>query len=95
MCSSDLVTELFERETLNQAELAEIFAPVAKRPPREVWLSSPGRPVSDMPPVRTPNEKAAGNGQQVPQDEAAAAKPEHPANPVGEVPPGGTVGGSH
>ena len=88
-----LVTELFERETLNQAELAEIFVPVTKRPPREVWLSSPDRPVSDRPPVRTPNEKAAGNGQPVPQDEAAAAKPEHPANPIGEVPPGSTVGG--
>jgi cell division protease FtsH len=88
-----LVTELFERETLNQAELAEIFQPVAKRPPREVWLSSPDRPVSDRPPVRTPNEKAAGNGQPAPQDEAAAAKPEHPANPIGEVPPDGRVGG--
>ena len=89
-----LVTELFERETLNQAELAEIFAPVAKRPPREVWLSSPDRPVSDTPPVRTPNEKAAGNGRPVvPQDEAAGARPEHPAHPVGEVPPDGTVGG--
>ena len=91
-----LVTELFERETLNQAELAEIFAPVTKRPPREVWLSSPDRPVSDAPPVRTPNEKAAGNGQPVvPQDEAAAARPEHPARPVGEVPPGEPVDGSH
>jgi len=58
-----------------------------------VWLSSPDRPVSDLPPVRTPRELAAGNGtpEEAPQDEAAAAKPEHPAGPVGEVPPGGRV----
>jgi cell division protease FtsH len=87
-----LVEELLERETLNQAELAEIFAPITKRPPREVWLSSPDRPVSQLPPVRTPREKAAGNGHaEIPQDEAAAARPEHPAGPVGEVPPGGGV----
>ncbi len=83
-----LVTELLERETLNQAELAEVFAPITKREPRDVWLSSPDRPVSDLPPVRTPAERAAGNGAgEVPQDEAAAARPEHPADPVGEVPP--------
>ena len=89
-----LVTELLERETLNQAQLAEIFAPIVKREPREVWLSSPDRPVSDLPPVRTPRELAAGNGApsaETPQDEAAAAKPEHPAGPVGEVPPSGRV----
>ncbi|WP_199422735.1 ATP-dependent zinc metalloprotease FtsH [Actinotalea solisilvae] len=89
-----LVVELLERETLNQAELAEIFAPVTKREPREVWLSSPDRTVSSIPPVQTEREKAASNGHPViPQDEAAAAKPEHPADPVGEVPPGGQVGG--
>jgi len=27
----------------------------------------------------------------VPQDEAAAAKPDHPAGPVGEVPPSSVV----
>jgi len=87
-----LVSELLERETLNQAELAEVFIPITKRPPRDVWLSSPDRPVSALPPVRTPREKAAGNGQpEVPQDEAAAAKPDHPAGPVGEVPPSSVV----
>ncbi|MDT0165939.1 ATP-dependent zinc metalloprotease FtsH [Actinotalea sp. AC32] len=88
-----LVLELLERETLNQAELAEVFSRVVKREPRDVWLSSDGRPVSDRPPVRTPAEQAAGNGHMPPQDEAAAAKPEHPAAPVGEVPPGGTPDG--
>jgi cell division protease FtsH len=87
-----LVEELLERETLNQAELAEVFAPIVKREPREVWLSSPDRPVSDVPPVQTAREKALSNGSPViPQDEAAAAKDEHPADPVGEVPPGGRI----
>jgi cell division protease FtsH len=86
-----LVLELLEKETLNQAELAQVFAPIVKREPREVWLSSDERPVSDIPPVQTPAEEAAGNGHLVPQDEAAAAKEEHPAAPVGEVPPDGRV----
>ncbi|MHA3946710.1 ATP-dependent zinc metalloprotease FtsH [Cellulomonas bogoriensis] len=87
-----LVLELLERETLNQAELAEVFAAVTKRDPREVWLSSPERAVSDRPPVRSPLERAAGeDGPVVPQDEAAAAKDEHPAEAVREVPPGDAV----
>ena len=87
-----LVGELLERETLNQAELAEIFAPIVKRDRRDVWLSSPDRGVSDIPPVQTARERAASNGDPiVPQDEAAAAKDEHPAQPIGEVPPGGRI----
>jgi cell division protease FtsH len=58
----DLVVALFERETLNKDELAEIFTPVVKRPERPVWLSSDRRSVSDIPPVPTPNERAAANG---------------------------------
>ncbi|NLF05864.1 MAG: cell division protein FtsH, partial [Actinomycetales bacterium] len=54
-----LVLELLEKETLNQAELAAIFEPVAKRPERDVWLSSEERGVSDRPPVLTPAERAA------------------------------------
>jgi cell division protease FtsH len=53
-----LVLELLERETLNQSELVEIFAPVVKRPPRDVWLSSEERAVSSRPPVMTPRELA-------------------------------------
>jgi len=53
-----LVLELLERETLNQSELVEIFAPVVKREPRDVWLSSVERAVSSRPPVMTPTELA-------------------------------------
>ena len=57
-----LVLELLEKETLNAAELAEIFAPVKKRPKRPTWLSSETRLLSDQPPVLTPAERAAANG---------------------------------
>ncbi len=54
-----LVLELLERESLNQEEIAEIFAPVVKRPPRAVWLAHEDRGVSDRPAVLTPAERAA------------------------------------
>ncbi|WP_454050894.1 ATP-dependent zinc metalloprotease FtsH [Cellulomonas sp. Marseille-Q8402] len=85
-----LVLELLEKETLNQQELAVIFEPITKRPPRQVWLSSEQRAVSDRPPVLTEAEKAQQNGHVVPEDEAAAAKDEHPAQVAVEVPPNQT-----
>ena len=69
----NLALELLERETLNQAELAEVFEAVTKRDPRPVWLSSEDRPVSQLPPVQSSRERAAGQDAQLPQDEAAAA----------------------
>jgi len=83
-----LVLELLEKETLNADQLAEIFRPVVKRPPRRVWLSSDQRAVSDRPPVQTPAEIAAQNGHAVvPEDEAAAANPERPPSETVELPP--------
>jgi cell division protease FtsH len=57
-----LVLDLLEHETLNAKELAAIFAPIRKRPVRPTWLSSETRFLSDLPPVLTPQEKAAQNG---------------------------------
>src|SRR5690606_8897056 len=57
-----LVLDLLEHETLNAAELAEIFADVRKRPERPTWLSSDLRVHSDRPPVLTPAEERALNG---------------------------------
>ena len=54
-----LVLELLEKETLGTKELAEIFAPIVKRPLRPTWLSSDARAISDRPPVLTPAEEAA------------------------------------
>jgi cell division protease FtsH len=58
----ELVLQLFEKETLNKEQLAEIFTQIVKRPERPVWLSSDRRLVSDVPPVLTPTERAAQNG---------------------------------
>ncbi|TGO06486.1 ATP-dependent zinc metalloprotease FtsH [Serinibacter arcticus] len=85
-----LVLELLEHETLNEKELARVFAPVVKRDPRPVWHSSTARPVSSRPPVATPAEIAAGKADELPQDQAAAASDEHPAQALGELPPGAT-----
>ncbi|GAA2009852.1 ATP-dependent zinc metalloprotease FtsH [Brevibacterium samyangense] len=49
-----LAHELLEKETLDQAELAEIFKDVVKRPRRDVWLAHDDRPVSDRPPITVP-----------------------------------------
>lgn len=57
-----LVLDLLEHETLNAQELAEIFKDVKKRPLRPTWLSSETRFLSDQPPVLTPAERAAQNG---------------------------------
>ncbi|WP_129786045.1 ATP-dependent zinc metalloprotease FtsH [Promicromonospora panici] len=68
----ELVLRLLDKETLNQHELAEVFAPVEKRPARDVWLSSEQRTVHTRGPVLTPKELAAQNGHStvIPQDEA-------------------------
>ncbi|HEX5017212.1 MAG TPA: cell division protein FtsH, partial [Actinomycetes bacterium] len=64
-----LVVELLDRETLDQKEVEEVFAPLRKRQHRPVWLSSTDRPVSDRGPVRSRKESdgdAAGlNGATV------------------------------
>jgi cell division protease FtsH len=86
-----LVLALLERETLNQNELAEIFDAVVKRPPRPVWLSSVHRSVSDLPPVRTAAERAAGESM-IPQDQAAAAGEPIPAQTLHRRPAPGADG---
>ncbi|HHW83293.1 MAG TPA: ATP-dependent zinc metalloprotease FtsH [Actinomycetales bacterium] len=86
-----LVLELLERETLNEKELKEVFAPIVKREPRTVWTTDPDRPVSDIPPVDSPTEVAAGTAGEIPQDQAAQANPEGAVG-IGEVPDGGAVG---
>ena len=83
----DLVLALLERETLNQAEVSEVFAAVVKRPERPVWLSSERRGISEIPPVLTPTEQAgigsdngrsdrANGGQSVVEPAYRDAKPQ-------------------
>jgi cell division protease FtsH len=53
-----LAAALLEHETLSQAELTPIFADVERLPPRQQWLSSNNRPVSDLPPIEMPAPRA-------------------------------------
>jgi cell division protease FtsH len=62
-----LVRQLLEKETLDKAEIAEVFAPLIRRPIRPAWTGSPTREPSDIPPVDVP--KSAANG--VPESEPA------------------------
>ncbi len=55
-----LVIELLEKETLDKAQIAEVFVPLRRRPARPAWTGSPSREPSDIPPVVVP--KAASNG---------------------------------
>jgi cell division protease FtsH len=60
-----LVIELLERETLDKEEVAEIFAPLRRRPVRPAWTGSPTRSPSEIPPVDVPaavRQRAAANG---------------------------------
>jgi cell division protease FtsH len=76
----ELVEALFEKETLNAAELAVIFAGVTKRPARPVWLSSDRRLVSEVPPVSSPAARSAANGNGQSQTQSTA-----PAGASGSV----------
>ncbi|MET4158637.1 ATP-dependent zinc metalloprotease FtsH [Agromyces sp. PvR057] len=53
-----LAAELLEHETLDHNQIAEIFKDVRRLPERPLWLSSDKRPVSDVPPIAFPTDKA-------------------------------------
>ena len=55
----ELVLALFEKETLDRAMLADIFAKLRKRGARPAWTGSDRRLPSSRPPVLTPKELAA------------------------------------
>ncbi|MER5477226.1 ATP-dependent zinc metalloprotease FtsH [Streptomyces sp. NPDC002734] len=58
----NLVLALLEKETLNKEQIAEVFAPIVKRPPRPAWTGSSRRTPSTRPPVLSPRELALTNG---------------------------------
>jgi cell division protease FtsH len=59
-----LVLALLEKETLNKEQIAEIFKPIVRRPPRPAWTGSSRRTPSTRPPVLSPKELALTNGAQ-------------------------------
>jgi cell division protease FtsH len=64
-----LVLALMEKETLDKAEIAEIFKPLRRRPVRPAWTGSPTREPSPIPPIEVP--KSAANGSAPDQQEGA------------------------
>ena len=69
-----LALELLERETLNQTEIAQVFANIRKRDFREIWLSKESRPIQAVGPVESRREKAEREAQ----EEAKEARLEEP-----------------
>ena len=61
----ELVRQLLVKQTLNEKEVAAIFANIRKAPEREVWLSNDQRPDSDLPPVPIPEslKRSVGHGR--------------------------------
>jgi cell division protease FtsH len=61
-----LVLALLDKETLNKEEIAQIFAPLRRRPQRPAWTGSPTRKPSSIPAVDVPQEirdRAGTNGR--------------------------------
>ncbi len=51
-----LVLALLDKETLDKAEVAEVFEPLRIRPVRPAWTGSPDRNPSAIPPIEVPQE---------------------------------------
>ena len=47
----ELVVQLLEKETLDKAQVAQIFEALRRRDPRPAWTGSDSRPPSSIPPV--------------------------------------------
>ncbi|MCY7396307.1 MAG: ATP-dependent zinc metalloprotease FtsH [Nocardioides sp.] len=61
-----LVLALLDRETLDKAEVAEVFVPLRRRPERPAWTGSSDRNPSSIPPIEIPQEirdRVLANGQ--------------------------------
>ncbi|CAM3314958.1 ATP-dependent zinc metalloprotease FtsH [Nocardioides dubius] len=60
-----LVVALMEKETLDKAQVAEVFVPLRRRPVRPAWTGSPTRVPSSIPPVAVPASAKANvsNGE--------------------------------
>ncbi|MFC5176645.1 ATP-dependent zinc metalloprotease FtsH [Nocardioides taihuensis] len=65
-----LVLALLDRETLDKAEVAEVFEPLRRRGARPAWTGSPDRTPSSIPPIEIPQairDRANANGVATPE----------------------------
>jgi len=68
-----LVLALLDRETLDKAEVAEIFTALRLRPERPAWTGSADRSPSTIPPIEVPQEirdRVRSNGTPVEEEQA-------------------------
>ncbi|MEJ7832241.1 MAG: ATP-dependent zinc metalloprotease FtsH [Nocardioides sp.] len=83
-----LVLALLDRETLDKAEVAEVFVPLRLRPSRPAWTGSPDRNPSEIPPIEIPQEirdRANTNGQPYDQEKENAGAILTPPGAGGDV----------
>ena len=57
----ELVRQLFAKETLNKAEVAEVFKNLKRRDKRPAWTGSELRVPSTIPPVEVPGTPASSD----------------------------------
>ncbi|MCW2832131.1 MAG: ATP-dependent metallopeptidase FtsH/Yme1/Tma family protein, partial [Nocardioides sp.] len=88
-----LVLELLDKETLDKAQIAEIFRPLRLHPNRPAWTGSDARTPSAIPPVEIPQEirDRAAAGAAAQQSEGGLILT--PPGPGGDT-HGDVVGGS-
>ncbi|MBD8870878.1 ATP-dependent zinc metalloprotease FtsH [Nocardioides donggukensis] len=101
-----LVLALMDRETLDKAEVAEVFTALRRRSPRPAWTGSPDRVPSMIPPVEVPpgaapesgSENGTGSGEHGPGDSTGDGTGEGDDREGGMVitppGPGGDIHGS-
>jgi cell division protease FtsH len=84
-----LVIELMEKETLDKAQVAQVFEPLRRRPARPAWTGSDTRIPSTLPPVewrRSVEESVDAEG-------GVVLTPPGPGGDVHGAPAGGTTSG--
>ncbi len=85
-----LVLELLEKETLDKAQVAQIFEPLRRRDIRPAWTGSDDRLPSTLPPVNVPPKVIAPEPPVQPVGPTDTANPGKPADPT-DPPSGGVV----
>ncbi|MDO5068225.1 MAG: ATP-dependent zinc metalloprotease FtsH [Propionibacteriaceae bacterium] len=87
----ELVRQLFAKETLNKAEVAEVFKPLKRRPRRPAWTGSETRVPSTVPPVEVPAPSAQRETPPSPQPPAPTQPgPAQPGPPQWQPPTWGS-----
>jgi cell division protease FtsH len=77
----DLVLALLDRESLDKAEVAEIFTNIRKKPSRPAWTGSAKR-TPQAGPIMTPKELASPNGQDKSHSMGAVGPTDVPDSPL-------------